>query len=527
MDYLKIGKATELTGKDHRLYRALEMFPGAFSLGTLLFLAVLSYVKPVWAAFIVIAFDVYWLLLVVYLAIYTIASFRKIKRNQKIDWEARCQALVRGEYGQEVEPEALARQGVAWNDLWHLVILPTYNESAEILATCLQSVANDRFPNDRLIVVLAMEERAGESANEKAVAMRERFSTIFPNFLITFHPQGIVGELKGKGANQAWAARQAVREIIDPRGLDYDRILVSVFDIDTVISDQYFFCLTHKFLTVSQPHRASYQPIPVYNNNMWQAPFFSRVAASSNTFWQMIMGIRQEKLVTYSSHSMTFRALHDIGYWPTNMVSEDSRIFWNCLLYYRGGYRVEPLYLFISMDATLDENFIKTAASLYKQQRRWAWGAENLPYLFFNLFRNTKGWPRKGRLVLIKHILIQIYGFHSWATNALIVGVIGWLPVLLGGERFNSTVLSGNLPQITSNLMNMAMIGLVLSAIFSNLLLPKRPKGYSPWKSVIMVLQWVFVPINVTLFGALPCLDAQVRLMKGKYMGFWVTPKER
>ena len=75
--------------------------------------------------------------------------------------------------------------------------------------------------------------------------------------------------------------------------------------------------------------------------------------------------------------------------------------------------------------------------------------------------------------------------------------------------------------------MSWAMIGLILSAIFSNLLLPKRPKEYSLWKSVIMVIQWVFVPVNVTLFGAIPCLDAQIRLMRGKYLGFWVTPKER
>lgn len=527
MDYLKIGKATELSGRDRKLYRAFEIFPGAFSLGTLGFLALLSYLEPVWAAYVIIAFDVYWLLLVVYLAIYTSVSFRKIKHNQKVDWQDKCQALIQGKYGKDVAPNALCRQGVAWSDLWQLVILPTYNESAQIIETALRSVAEDRFPNDHLIVVLAMEERAGEEAKQRADQMRERFGPVFPNFLITFHPDGIIGELKGKGANQAWAAKEAVRAVIDPRGLDYSRILVSVFDIDTVIPDQYFFALAYKFLTVDKPHRASYQPIPVYNNNIWQAPFFSRVAASSNTFWQMIMGIRQEKLVTYSSHSMTFQALNDIGYWPTNMVSEDSRIFWNCLLYYQGDYRVEPLYLFISMDATLDQGILNTAASLYKQQRRWAWGAENLPYLFFNLFRNTRGWSSRGRLIVAKHILIQIYGFHSWATNALIVGVIGWLPVLLGGERFNSTVLSGNLPQITSDLMNLAMIGLVLSAIFSNLLLPKRPKGYSPWKSVIMVLQWIFVPVNVTLFGALPCLDAQIRLMRGKYMGFWVTPKER
>ena len=42
-----------------------------------------------------------------------------------------------------------------------------------------------------------------------------------------------------------------------------------------------------------------------------------------------------------------------------------------------------------------------------------------------------------------------------------------------------------------------------------------------------LVVEWIFVPISVIVFGAIPCLDAQIRLMMGKYMGFWVTPKNR
>ncbi len=138
-----------------------------------------------------------------------------------------------------------------------------------------------------------------------------------------------------------------------------------------------------------------------------------------------------------------------------------------------------------------------------------------------------KLWKEIDRRKLIDHIAVQIYGFHSWATNALIIAVIGWMPMLLGGERFNTTVLSGNLPAITQTLMNIAMIGLVLSAIISTLLLPKRPKKYSVIKSIRMVLEWIFVPFTIIFFGSIPCLDAQWRLLRGKYMGFWVTPKSR
>lgn len=527
IDYLKIGKATDLTGRDRKIYRILEIIPGFLSLATLVILTVLSYFKPVWVAYFIIAFDVYWLILVIYMAIFLTTSYRRLTQGMKTDWAGKCAALARGEYGDEAAPDSLIRQGVKPDDLWQLIVLPTYQESVVVLSECLQSLADDGFRTDRMIVALTFEERGGlEEAKERARVMQEKFGHKFGRFFVTFHPDGLVGELKGKGANQAWCAKIVKEEIIEKEGLDKSKILVSVFDIDTVSKPGYFSALTYKFLTVSDPYHASYQPVPVYHNNIWNAPFFSRVAATSNTFWQMVMQIRQESLVTYSSHSMTWKALEEIGFWGTKNVSEDSRIFWHCLMYYDGHYRVEPIHFEVSMDITCGENIWQTAKNLYKQQRRWAWGGENVPYLLFNA---SKRWKNKDidKGKIFWHIFIQIYGFHAWATNALIIGVIGWLPTLLGGDRFNSTVLSGNLPYVTQNLMNFAMIGMVLSAVISALLLPKKPEGYKPWKKALMTLEWVVVPVTIVVFGAIPCLEAQIRLMRGKYMGFWVTPKVR
>lgn len=523
MNYLKIGKAVELSGKNRRLYRFFEIIPGFLSITTLLVLIILSYLKPIWVAFFIIVFNVYWLLLVIYLAIHLIFAYQKLKKNLKINWQEKCHNLTKEVH---LPDNCLTKQGYLWSDLWHLIILPTYNEDIEIIRASLLAILNDNYPSEKKIVILAMEERAGDNAKKRANLIKQEFENKFANFLITFHPDNIEGELKGKGANQAWAIAQAKKEIIDAKELDYNKILVSVFDIDTVIIQGYFFSLSYHFLKVEKPYQASYQPVPVYHNNIWQAPFFSRVAAASNTFWQMMMQVRQEMLVTYSSHSMTFKALVDIDFWSTKMVSEDSRIFWHCLFYYNGDYRVEPLYFPVSMDITVDKGFLKTALSLYKQQRRWAWGSENIPYLIFN---TIKRWSKlkKNRKKMIAHILIQIYGFHSWATNALIIAIIGWLPLFLGGERFASTVLSGNLPSITSNLMTLAMVGLFSSSIISFLLLPKKPKNIHFFKKILMIFEWIFIPITIILFGAIPCLDAQIRLMRGKYMGFWVTPKTR
>ncbi len=521
MDYLKVGKASELSGKNKILYRIFEIIPAFLSISTLLILLILSYFQPVWVAFFIIAFNVYWLFLVIYLAIHLLTAYNKLKKNTKINWQEKCDSL---KYQKDLPSESLAKKNIAWQDLWQLIILPTYNEDIEIIQASLRAILDDNYPAKNKIVVLAMEDRVGEIAKERAKVIEQEFSDKFGFFQITFHPDNITGELKGKGANQAWAMKEVKREIIDKRNLNYDNILVSVFDIDTIVYSGYFFALSYYFLSVKDPYRASYQPVPVYHNNVWQAPFFSRVAAASNTFWQMMMQVRDEMLVTYSSHSMTFKALVEIDFWSTKMVSEDSRIFWHCLFFYNGDYRVVPLYFPVSMDITADKSLFKTAKNLYKQQRRWAWGSENIPYLMFN---TIKRWKKIDRKKLISHILIQIYGFHSWATNALIIAIIGWMPLILGGERFNSTVLSGNLPTLTSYFMTLAMIGLFTSSIISFLLLPKKPKNIPKFKKLLMILEWVFIPVTIILFGAIPCFDAQIRLMRGKYMGFWVTPKPR
>jgi hypothetical protein len=243
----------------------------------------------------------------------------------------------------------------------------------------------------------------------------------------------------------------------------------------------------------------------------------------SGTFWQMIQQERPEKLATFSSHSVSFKALYEIGYWQKNMVSEDSRIFWNAFIAYDGDYAVTPISYPISMDANLAPTFWQTAKNIYKQQRRWGWGVENLPYITFNLIKNKKIslWKK------IRVIFVQVEGFWSLATNPIIIFMLGWLPLWLGGGIFNATILSYNLPIVTRNLMVLSMCGLLFSAIISISFLPKAPHEIRHRTKLFMLLQWVLVPITITFFGSFPGLEAQTRLMFGKYMGFWITPKHR
>lgn len=482
----------------------LEIMPGFLSWSTLLLVIVLSIFAPIIAAYFIIAFDIYWLLKTVYLSIHLRHNWKRLKHNMQADW----QALV---------------SNLKHEHIVHLVILPFYNEGAEVVESCLKALVETEYDKKKFAVVLAGEERAGVNASELSKEMKAKYGDKFGYFLTTTHPKDGNGELAGKGSNSTYAIEEARKLILDKNDIPYEHVIVSVFDVDTVVYPQYFLCVTWHFLTTPEPFKVSFQPVPFYNNNIWQAPALSRVVAGSSTFWQMMQQERPEKLATFSSHSVAFKSLYEIGYWQKNVVSEDSRIFWNLFLARNGDYSVLPISYPVSMDANLAPTFWGTVIQVYKQLRRWTYGVENLPYILFGFIKNPKipFWTK------FKTTLVQIEGFWSLATNPIMIFLLGWLPVILGGYRFNETVLSYNLPILTRNIMILAMLGLIMSSIIFMTFLPVRPKNKGRFASFSMILQWVLVPFTIVVFGAIPGLDAQTRLMFGRYMGFWVTPKHR
>jgi hypothetical protein len=501
--YIKVAFAPDVSGRDRMIYRFFELIPGVITWGTLSGIVIVSYFAPVFSAFFIITFDVYWLVKTVFLSVHLRANVVRMKENIAVDWGERLGRLH-------------------WEHVWHVIVLPMSSESYTVVKDCIDGIASTPWPKDRMIVVLSYEERLRENGKEVEERVRRDFGGIFPHFITTEHPMGREGEIPGKGANESWGMR-TVKEYVDERHIPYKDIIVSSFDIDTKVYSQYFEILTWHFLTAKNPTHASYQPIPIFHNNIWEAPSFSRVVATSGTFWQMMQQERPERLTTFSSHSMSMQTLVDLDFWQTNMVSEDSRIFWNALLLYDGDYESIPLSYPVSMDANVASTFWQTAKNVYKQQRRWAWGAENFPYMAFGFVKNKK---IKFRTKLY-YMFNALEGYWSWSTNALMIFALGWLPVMIGGRAFNESVLSYNLPIVTRTIMTFAMVGLVTSAIVSMQLLPPRPPQYSKWKTLTMVLQWIMVPITIVIFGSFPAIDAQTRLMLGKYMGFWITPKHR
>ncbi len=191
-------------------------------------------------------------------------------------------------------------------------------------------------------------------------------------------------------------------------------------------------------------------------------------------------------------------------------------------MHYDGNYRVVPISYPVSMDANVGATFWKTVVNLYKQHRRWMYGsAENVPYLLLHFVKNHT-IPLRKKLHML---FVYIEGAWSLAVQPLFLFAIGWLPLLIGGDAFNATVLSYNLPIVSSWFLTAAMFGLIFLAIYGMQLIPKRPKDSKGASPLTMILQWLLVPLTMVIFSSIPGLEAQIRLAFKKYLGFWVTPK--
>jgi len=514
--YLHTGRAGDVWDiGDRKLYRFLEILPGLSAWLTLVLMVILSFLTPFFMALFIIAFDIYWLVKTVYLSLHLRVAYNKLRVNMKINWLERLNTLDASSY---------TLHGLkSWQDIYHIIFLPLYKEGYEIVSASLEGLLKTNYPKPKMIIVLCWEERGGDEARQVAEAIELKYKNDFLEFISVMHPAGLPDEIPGKGSNTAYGAKTIRDNLVDRLNLPHDKIIVSNFDIDTVVSPEYFSILTYIFLTTPDPLKASYQPIPLYVNNIWEAPSFARVVAFSATFWHTIRQERPESATTFSSHSMSWQALEDVGFWQKNMVSEDSRIFWQCFLRYNGNYRVVSLYYPVSMDANVASGTLETFKNVYKQQKRWAYGVENVPYFLFGFIKN-KLIPFKKKLY---YGFIVAEGNHSWATNAVILFLLGWLPVVVGGPEFNQTVLSFNLPYFTRTIMTLAMLGIISSAVLSIVLLPPRPPQFGRFKYFLMAIQWILFPVTTILLGAIPALDAQTRLMIGRYVGFWYTPKKR
>lgn len=492
------------------LERFLEIIPGALTWATLLAPFFLSYFWPSFIAILILVFDLYWFFRSLMLSTNTIRAYKIMSKVKKNDWHAKIKELC-------LENESVKED---WDKLKLATILVHYKESYDTLALSIESYANSDFPKEKMILILASEDRNREEAVAIFEKLKKKFGHKFSLFVQTLHPDGLPGEMRCKSANATWGGRW-LKKYCDKNGLKYNQVLINNFDADTQVYYNYFNYLTYSYLTTPKNQPTSYQPIHVYANNIWETHAIMRVVAMSSTLIFMHNTLRPFRFQSFSSRSDNFQTVVDIDFWTVNSIPEDSRQYFDAYFKYHGNLKIMPMYIPLKMDAVYAGGFWPTLKNQYRQLRRWAWGVSDFPYVFFKAKKDKKiPWSIKWA-----RVLALVESHWSWAIAAVYISLMGWLPQLIN-PAFNKTVLGNNFPIFSRLILSFAGSGFFVVIILSLALLPPRPAHHKKRKYLAFIFQWILSPVVSIFFSSLAAIDAQTRLMIGKRLDYQVTEKK-
>lgn len=483
-----------------KIHRWLELLPGIVSWSLILFPIWGSFIIPNQVAYYIIAFNVYWLYRSVSFSALATLSYFRIKASQKYDWMQDVQ-----DFGD-------------WNKVNHIILLPTYKEPIYIMQRTLDALKKQTFPLKNLHIVIAFEEREGDEAYKKARLLKEEYKGIFGNIITTFHPV-LPEEVVGKSSNMAWASRNAKEEIIDKQGHDIKYFTVTSEDIDVQFDKQYYAALAFKFLDNPDRYHRIWQPAIMFYNNIWEIPALVRVFSTSASIVSIGLLNRKDRLINFSTYSLSLKLVDEIGYWDTDVIPEDYRMFFKCYFKTDGKVSAEPIFLPAYADAANAGSFWKTMINQYEQVKRWAWGTSDIPWMIIEWAKAKKipFWDKTLRILKVAedHFL--------WPVNWFAITLGATIPPLLN-PTFARTVLGKTLPQTSSTILTLSLVALLVTIIVDWNQRPGKENVHI-LKRILMLFEFILLPVVGFFFSALPGLDAHTRLLLGRYLEYRTTEK--
>ncbi len=545
-----------------RRFRVLEIIPGLVTWMLILGLVPLSLRYPQVVGWFVLCFDCYWLYRAAELSVSVAISFRRVRRVMAIDWRQRAFTLVdpqarydelpglietigrrvgelqrAGDHlaarGGRREQRRLAaeRRDLARilrqvslsgplpdpRQIWHVALVPTYTEPYEKLYQTVKALVESDYPRDLKMVAIITRETDLEG-RENVAKLREVFGSEFRHFFHILDPLE-PGVVVGKSSAMAYGGRWLYRELTS-LGFDPSKVVVTDLDSDYRVHAQYFGYLTYMFLTDPDRHLRLYQPIPMFHNNLWHCPLPVRLIAVSTTHIQMWRHLTPERLVSFSSYAISLQTIHDVDYWATDAIPEDSRFYWKSFFRYGGKFHSVPLFMPVYGDAVRARSYPRSLVQQYLQIRRWAWGVTDIPYFIDNALHHSE-IPLRQKITR----LFALWADHiNWAVAPFVLMFGPTLPLLLN-DSFRPTTLGQQLPVYAAWLLTGALASLIVLVFIEDQLAPPRPKEWGIKMKIVSWLQWLCLPAVGVVFTNLPALDAQTRLLTGRYLEYKVTEK--
>ena len=480
--------------------RVLEVIPPA-----LVWLAVTA---PAWAAvvapwalgYFLIAFAAYWLWRTIEFAAGLLLGVWRVRVAGRRNW----QAAAAGRAGYEC--------------LRHLVLIPTYRESEEILTETLHQLTAQTTPRSRIGVVLAFEAR-DQAAPARARRLTDRFAPLFGEWLVTFHPD-LPGEVTGKSSNLAWAARCVERELIQTGRLSAEDLLVTVCDADSRLDRQYLSALADATLSHADGMLHVYQPALLFYANHWRLPAPLRAINSVFSLYSLARLAAGHRLVPQSTYSLSWGAAAAVGFWDTDVIPEDSHMFFKLWLRLGRRVRTRAIYLPVWADAAEGPTLQGTLTTHYRQIRRWAWGVSDIPYIVSGAVRASHiPW-----YVRLARVGWYIEEHLVWPSHWFILTLGGAIPPLLNPAHA-ATAAAAQQAATVGKLLSFCLPALLLAILVDLLLRPRAPADVGPLDAAMGLVGFAALPVTSLVLSAMPALDAHTRLLLGRSLAYQVTEK--
>lgn len=479
--------------------RSLEMLPGAVSWALILFPIWGSLVIPYIVVYFILFFDVYWFYKSFSLAINAYIASKKIKEAERINWLMRLKQL----------PD--------FKKINHVVIIPNYKESLNKLRQTIISMASQTLPTKQIFVVLGMEKRE-EDAIKKAKSLIKEFKNSFGDIFATYHPD-IDGEIKGKSSNESYASKIAYQKLIKTGRIDINFATVSSVDADSIFDSQYFSYLSYKFLTDDKRYNKFWQSANVNHNNFWTVPAPIRIIAFFGSLWRTALLVQKDRLISNSTYSLSFSLLKQIGFWDTDVIPEDYRIFFKAFYKLQGKVWIEPIFLKTSMDAPLSSSYIKSLKNKYQQERRWSWGVSD-DHLYIKWWLTVPNVPFMRKTVMLYNVLLDHF---LWPVNWFIITIAANIIPFIN-PAFQRTTLGYSLPSLAGLILTSCLVALLAMVIIDFRNRPKNP-SISKFREFLFPLQLILIPIVGFFLSTLPALISHTQLIRGKRLEYKVTEK--
>lgn len=537
----------------HARYRFYEMLPGMLSWSMLALPFLLSWINATVAAAFMFMYILINFLRATAAAVRSIQGHKVMREHQKLDWTGMLTELESGQingeavsgtgelkyhkqlphpkWHYEFMQKYQARQADAHraednphivpSEIIHAIIIATYKESREILEPTIKSVLAGNYDMKKVIFILAYEQRGGDDVAKRANDLVDEYGPQFMHAMAVAHPSDIPNEVVGKGGNVTYAGRQ-LQKYLDKEKIDPLRVLVTTLDADNRPDKLYLPALSYVYSVCPDPVHASFQPVSMYTNNIWDAPAPMRVVATGNSIFNIVISLRQHALRNFSSHAQPMAGLIQTDFWSVRTIVEDGHQFWRSYFTFDGNYRVYPLYVPICQDAVLTEKYVKTLKAQFVQLRRWTWGASDIAYMV------DQGMFKPGRF---KKLPKFDYFAKLWRlTEGHVTWAVGPILVLLGGFVpnwfYSRDIVASQLPIIVSKIQTVALLFAFVTIYFAFVTLPPKPARYKRHRTLWMIAQWVYLPLTTIGYNSLAALNSQTRLIFKRYITkFDVTEK--